>query len=56
MKEKFTKEEWRVADGTKIGGQVLFVHAPEIKGVICRLTHVANQSILPLIRNIRVSF
>ena len=45
MKERFTKEEWRVADVAKIGEQVLFVHAPEIDGVICRLTHVVNKNI-----------
>lgn len=45
MKEKFTKQEWKVADGTKVGEQVLFVHAPEIGGVICRLTHTANPNI-----------
>jgi hypothetical protein len=42
---EFTKGEWEVLDGTKVGEQVLFVHAPEIKGVICILTHTANPSI-----------
>jgi len=42
---EFTKEKWEVVDGTKVGEQVLFVHAPEIKGVVCRLTHTANPSI-----------
>ena len=45
MKEKFTQQEWKVVDGTKVGEQVLFVHAPEVKGVICRLTHTANPNI-----------
>ena len=45
VKERFTQQKWVVADGTKVAEQVLFVHAPEIGGVICRLTHIANPSI-----------
>lgn len=40
---KFTKGEWEVADGTKIGEQVLFIHIPEMESrgkVVCRLTRV----------------
>lgn len=36
-KEKFTQGDWSVADGTKVGEQVLFVHVAD-KGVVCRLT------------------
>ncbi len=42
---KFTGGEWEVADGTKIGEQVLFVHVPTLsnKGkVVCRLTRVVD--------------
>lgn len=42
---KFTKEKWEVVDGTKVGTGVLFVHAPSINGVICRLTHYGNPEI-----------
>lgn len=43
MKEtKFTEGKWLIADGTKVGDQILFIHS-EVSGVICRLTkYVAN--------------
>ena len=45
---KFTGGEWKVADGTQIGEQILFIHNPELKSkgkVICRLTRVVDTHI-----------
>lgn len=47
-KVKFSEGEWEVADGTKVGEQVLFVHIPTLssKGkVVCRLTRVVDTHI-----------
>lgn len=45
---EFTKGEWIAIDGTKVGEQVLFVHAVDgesSKGIVCRLTKQVNTHI-----------